>query len=195
MRRSFNFSFWPLNNAGAITRLCLAVLLLANLAAGYFAWRPMGGSPRELREQLDDLRTQLRQRQMVLDRTRLLASKIEAGRGQGDEFLVEDFLPRRLASSTIVAELNDAATKAKVRPKESAAGFEPIEGSDTLSMMQISANYEGAYPDLIQFVNLLDKSQRLLIIESLNATPQQGSALLNVTLKLDTFVREDGPAR
>jgi hypothetical protein len=48
---------------------------------------------------------------------------------------------------------------------------------------------------LIQFVNLLDKSQRLLIIESLNTTPQQGSALLNVTMKLDTFVREDGSAR
>ena len=132
---------------------------------------------------------------MVLDRTRLLASKIEAGRGQGDEFLGKDFLPRRLASSTIVSELNEAASKARVKPKESSAGFEPIEGSDTLSMMQISANYEGAYPDLIQFVNLLDRSQRLLIIESLNATPQQGSPLLNVTLKLDTFVREDGPAQ
>ena len=192
MRRNFDFSVWPLNNAGAITRLCLCVLLVANLAAGYFAWRPIGGSPSELREQLDDLRTQLRQRQMVLERTRLLASKIEAGRGQGDEFLTKDFLPRRLASSTIVSELTEAATKAKVKSKESSAGFEPIEGSDTLSMMQISANYEGAYPDLIQFVNLLDKSQRLLIIESLNATPQQGSPLLNVTLKLDTFVREDG---
>jgi Tfp pilus assembly protein PilO len=195
MRRNFNFSVWPPNNAGAITRLCLSVLLAANLVAGYFVLRPMGGSPAELREQLNDMRTQLRQRQMVLDRTRLLASKIEAGRGQGDEFLAKDFLPRRLASSTIVSELNDAATKAKVKPKESSAGFEPIEGSDSLSMMQISANYEGAYPDLIQFVNLLDKSQRLLIIESLNTTPQQGSALLNVTMKLDTFVREDGSAR
>ena len=49
-----------------------------------------------------------------------------------------------------------------------------MDGSDTLEMMQISANFEGTYPDLIHFVNLLDKSDRLLVIESLNATPQQG---------------------
>ena len=49
----------------------------------------------------------------------------------------------------------------------------PVDGSDTLDMMQISANFEGLYPDLIRFINLFDKSDRLLIIESLNATPQQ----------------------
>jgi hypothetical protein len=59
-------------------------------------------------------------------------------------------------------------------------------------MMQITANFEGLYPDLIHFINLLDKSDRLLIIESLNATPQQSGGRLNVQLKLDTFVREDG---
>jgi Tfp pilus assembly protein PilO len=107
-------------------------------------------------------------------------------------FLDKYFLPRRAAYSTIVFELNEAAVKAKIRPKESAYSTEPIEGSDSLTMMQISANFEGSYPDLIQFVNLIDKSQRLLIIEGLTATPQQGSGLLNVNLKLDAFVREDG---
>ncbi len=63
------------------------------------------------------------------------------------------------------------------------------------SMLQISANFEGTYPDLIHFINLLDKSDRLLIIESLNATPQQSGGRLNVMLKLDTFVQEDGSAQ
>ena len=70
-----------------------------------------------------------------------------------------------------------------------------MEGSDTVEMMQIAANYEGGYQDLIQFVNLLDKSDRLLVVESLNATPQQGGAKLNVMLKLDTFVTEDGASK
>ena len=185
-----NLNVWPPNNAGAIIRLLLGVLLAADLVAGYFVLRPPGGSPQELRNQFDDLRTQLRQRRMLLERTRLLASKIEAGRGQGENFSQKYFLPRRIAYSTIVAELNDAAAKAKVRPKESSFGTEPVEGSDTLSMMQITANFEAKYPDLIQFVNLVDKSNRFLIIEGLSATPQQGSELLNVTLKLDTFASE-----
>jgi len=194
MLRSFNleYSIWPLNNAGAITRLVLAVLLLANLVALYFVLRPPGGSPQELSDQLRDLRGQVSQRQALLDRTRVLASKIEAGRGQGEKFLVQYFLPRRSAYSTILDELSDAAQKSKVRPKESSFGTEPVDGSDNFSLMQISANFEGKYEDVLQFVNLLDKSKRLLIIEGLNATPEQGSNLLNVNVKLDTFVTEGG---
>ena len=58
--------------------------------------------------------------------------------------------------------------------------------------MQITANFEAGYAELIRFVNMVDKSNRLLIMESLNATPQQAGARLNVMLKLDTFVVEDG---
>ncbi len=66
-----------------------------------------------------------------------------------------------------------------------------MEGSDTLDMLQISANFEGTYPDLVHFINLLDKSNRLLIIESLNATPQQSGGRLNVMLKAG-HIREGG---
>jgi hypothetical protein len=59
--------------------------------------------------------------------------------------------------------------------------------------MQITANFEGDYGSLIRFVNLIDKSNRLLIMESLNATPQQGATKLNVMMRLDMYVREDGP--
>ena len=189
-----NFSFWPPNNPGAILRLVVLVLAAANLIAGFLVLRPIGGSAAELRQQSADLRLQLRQRQGALERTRKLVDKIEAGRMEGDEFLGDYFLPRREAYSTLLAELTRAAMEARIKPKESAYAIEPIDGSDTLSMMQISANYEGTYADLMRFVNLVDRSDNLLIVEGLNATPQLGSGLLNVTLKLDTFVREDGPA-
>ena len=91
-----------------------------------------------------------------------------------------------------MAELNDLAGQAKVTAKESANAIEPVDGSDTLDMMQITANYEATYGDLVRFVNLVDKSDRLLVMESLNATPQQGNNKLNVMIKLDTFVVEDG---
>jgi hypothetical protein len=46
----------------------------------------------------------------------------------------------------------------------------------------------------VRFLNLLDRSPRFLIIESLGAAPQQSGqqagARLNVSLKLDAFVRE-----
>jgi len=177
-----------------VIRLGLGVLVAANLAAAYFMVRPIGGSAQELAQQALEMHSQIRQQQGVLDRTRVLVSKIESGRGEGERFMRSFFLPRRPAYSIIVGELNDLASQAKITPRDSAWALEPVEGSDTLDMLQISANFEGTYPDLIHFINLLDKSNRLLIIESLNATPQQSGGRLNVMLKLDTFVQEDGSA-
>ena len=67
---------------------------------------------------------------------------------------------------------------------------EPIEGSDSLSMMTINTSCTGTYANLAKFVNLVDKSNRFLIIESMVAAPQQQGANLNVTLKIDTFIKE-----
>ncbi|MBZ5610208.1 MAG: hypothetical protein LAP38_18250 [Acidobacteriia bacterium] len=190
-----NFKVWPPNNPRALLRLVAGLLLLANVVAAYFVIRPPGGSAEELRRQAAQLNSDLRQRRGVLDRTRALVSKIQTGRGEGDQFMTGYFLPRRSAYSTVMAELNSLAGQAKVTPKESAFAIQPVDGSDTVEMMQIAANYEGGYQDLIHFVNLLDKSDRLLVVESLNATPQQSGTKLNVMLKLDTFVTEDGASK
>ena len=116
------------------------------------------------------MHTDLRQQQSVLNRTRTLVSKIQTGRGEGDQFMTGYFLPRRSAYSIVMAELNDLANAApRLRPRRASFIIEPVEGSDTVEMMQIAANYEGNYQDLIQFVNLIDKSDRLLVVESLNA--------------------------
>lgn len=190
-----SFSVWPPNNPRALIRIGLGVLVAANLVAGYFMVRPPGGSAEELSQQAIEMHSQIRQQQGVLDRTKILVSKIESGRGEGDKFMSSYFLPRRPAFSIIVGELNDLAGQSKITPRDSAWALEPVEGSDTLDMLQISANFEGTYPDLVHFMNLLDKSDRLLIIESLNATPQQSGGRLNVMLKLDTLVQEDGSAQ
>jgi len=195
MPRNFELGVWPPNSPRSIIRLGLGVLLAANLVAGYFMIRPIGGSPADLRRQEQELRTQIQQQQGILGRTKTLAAKIEIGRGEGDKFMNTYFLPRRTAYSTIMSNLNDLANQAKVTAKESSNAIDEVEGSDTLLRMQVTANFEAKFEDLIRFVNLLDKSNRLMIIESLNATPQQGGKLLNVMLKLDTFVREDGSAQ
>jgi Tfp pilus assembly protein PilO len=196
MLRNFSWNVWPPNNAAALLRLGVGLLAAANLVAGYFVLRPMGGSPDELRQQAMEMRLQIRQQQNALDRMRQLGGKVEIGRGEGDKFMTKYFLPRRTAYSVILAELNQVANEAKVTQKEEAYHLEPVEGSDTLQMMQITDNFEASYENLLRFVNMIDKADRLLIMESLNATPQQGGAKLNVMMKLDTFVVvEDGSAQ
>jgi hypothetical protein len=192
MPRNFSLKVGGPSNPRSVIRLVLGLLAAANLVAGYFVLRPLGGSSEELRQQVVEMRIQIRQQQATLERTRLMSGKIEIGRGEGDKFMSKYFLPRRSAYSIVMAELNDLASQAKVTAKESANAIDPVDGSDTLDMMQITANYESTYGDLVRFINMIDKSDRLLVMESLNATPQQGGGKLNVMMKLDTFVVEDG---
>ena len=176
-----------------MARVVLGGLLLANLVAAYAIFQPLGGSAEELDQQLASMQATLQREQAQLQRTRALVSKIEQARSSGDSFLQTYFMDRRTLSSTIVAELHRSAKEAGINKAQHSFTIDPIEGSDTMSMVTVVGNYEGSYGDLLQFVNRLDKSQRFLIIDTMSAAPMQGTGNLSINIKLNTFVREEGP--
>jgi hypothetical protein len=172
-------------------RVILGTLLALNIIAAGLVLFPPGGSADDLERQLATLQSQIAQKRALLERSRLNVAAIEKARGEGDQFLDSYFLTRRIADSTLLAELTSAANKAQMKERDSAQTTEPIEGSDSLSMMTITANFEGTYNNLVNFIGELDRSGQLLIIESMTAAPQQGSNTLTVSLKIDAFVRDD----
>jgi type IV pilus assembly protein PilO len=184
----------PLNlkDPRVLVRAALGVLLLANIVAALIAFKPWGGSAADLAQEQVNLQQQLTSLKARLEKSKALVSKAEHARQDGDAFLSEYTTDRQIAFSTIVAELERVAHEAGIQARPVNYELDPVEGSDALSQMTISAAYEGSYTSLMKFVNLLDKSPRFLIIESLMAAPQQTNAgdLLSVTIKLDTFVRE-----
>jgi Tfp pilus assembly protein PilO len=173
-----------------LLRATIGTLLAANLVAAVMAFKPFGGSADDLRREQEALRAQLARLQARIATSKRLVEKVETARREGDQFLAKYVTDRRTVSSTIQEELNRTAKEAGIKTLPATLDLEAIEGSDTLEMMTISAGYEGSYADLAKFVNLLDKSPRFLIIENMQAAPQQGGQALTVTLKLDTFVRE-----
>ena len=182
------------HNPRLIARIVLGVLVLANMAAALIVFKPWAGSAGDIERRAADLRQQVGQREVTLDRLRGTVNKVQTGRTEGDHFMDGYLLSRRTVSSKLLSDLDRMARTANIRQKEVNFGFEPIEGSDTLSKASIIANYEAAYPDLVHFLNLLDRSPQLLIIDSLTATPQPQGMLLNITMKLNAFVREGGSA-
>ena len=173
-----------------VMRAVIGGLLLLNLVALWLLIAPPGGSAEELEERLMSLRSQIIQKKTMLEQTSKHSSKISQSQQEVQKFEHAHFTNRRIASSTFVSELGKAAKDAGIRPKEHLFLFDEIEGSDDLSMMTITANYEGTYPDLLHFINNLDRSPKFLILDTLSATPQQGTGVLNVTVKLNAFVSE-----
>ncbi|MSV28831.1 MAG: hypothetical protein EXQ52_08800 [Bryobacterales bacterium] len=175
-------------------RAGMGLLLLANVGAALFAFHPWGGSAEDVLRRLEQLRAQSLAQQAALKRSQALVLKIEKGRKEGDQFLAQYTLSRRISFSAIVGELDRVAMDAGIKPKGYTYTMEPVEGSDTLTTLRISADFESPYPNLTRFMNLLDRSPKFLIIESMQATPQQSGPMLNVSLKMDTFLSEEASA-
>ena len=175
-------------------RIVLGALLALNLVAAGLVLFPPGGSADELEREIATLQTQAMQKRALLERSRLNVAAIEKAREEGNQFLDNYFLNRRIADSTLLSELAAAANKAQIKERDSAQTTDYIEGSNSLSMMTITANYEGTYQNLVNFIAELDHSEQLLIIESMSAAPQQGSNILTVSMKIDAFIRDDSAA-
>ncbi|MCU1236300.1 MAG: Fimbrial assembly family protein [Candidatus Solibacter sp.] len=192
MPRNFNLNLAGLKwkDPQVAMRAVLGVLLLANLVAAVIAFKPFGGSADDLRRERNSLQQQLAQLQKTVADTRKQVEKVKIARAEGDEFLAKYFADRRVVTSTIQGELVDIAKQAGVIYQPTTWTPEPIEGSDTLAMMTINAGCQGTYAALSKFVNLVDRSPRFLILESMVAAPQQAGQTLNVTVKIDTFIKE-----
>jgi len=198
MRRSFKVpSFAPgtisvaaLKDPQVRMRTLLGVLLLANFAAAAFAFHVFDDSPEQVARQVLDTRQQTLRQLKKLNESRQLAGKVEKGREEGTHFISTYMTSRRTTYSTIIKELNEKATEAGMKPKDALISIDAIQGSDSLDILTVTAAFEGGYKQLLNFINLLDKSQRFVIIESLAASPQQ-NGFLQVTLKINTFVKED----
>lgn len=174
-----------------VLRALVGILLAANLIAAGILMFPPGGSAEDLERELASLQSQATSKRALVEKTRQHLAAVELGRAEGDQFLGQYFLGRRAATETLLTELGNAAAGSKIKERDRSFSFEPIDGSDSLLMLSITATYEGEYSDLLHFVHEIDKSPSLMIIESLSAAPQTGSKILSIALKLDTFVRED----
>ena len=199
MTRSFKLPRWTpagsslnIKDPRFAVRAAVIVLLAANLVAALIYFKPWGGSAEDLARQRTDLRQELANMQARLARTRSLVDKAGRASTEGNQFLTTYMTDRRTTFSTIYAELERAAKEAGIHPKPSSFEYQQVEGSDNLYQLTISAGYEGTYANLVKFVNLLDKSPRFLIIESLQAAPQSANTgdVLGVSFKMDTFIRE-----
>lgn len=174
-----------------LVRVALGVLLLANIVAAGFAFHWWNDSPKALEAKLSDTRRQLVIERSLVTRSKVMATKVDTARDQAGSFISAYMTPRRNTYSTILGELDRMAAAAGMRSRERSIARDPVEGSASLSMLTVTAGFDGTYPNLLKLMNALDRSQRFLIIERLQASPQSNSPNLQVSIKLNAFVRDD----
>ena len=168
------------------------VLFCLNLVAAAYAFHLFGSSPAQVAQQLQQTQQELSAARARLIMTRQVTGKVQKARGEGDEFLTLYMTPRRTTYSQVYAEIQDAAERSGMKWKEGTfSPPDPVKGSDDLSKLTLSVAFEGPYPNLLKFVNLLDRSKRFLVIDSLTASPLPDGHTLSTLVKIYTFVRDD----
>jgi Tfp pilus assembly protein PilO len=170
--------------------MVLGLLAAFNVIFYFLAVYPLDAREEQRQAFIMGLQQQAAAKTAEVEKLRLIAGKVEQARSEGDSLLQTITLERNTTYSKLVAELVTAASESRVETRESNFDLQPVEGAEQYGAITITANFRGEYANLVQFLNRLDKSEQFLIIESLGATPRSDSTELQITMKIDTFVRD-----
>lgn len=193
MRKNFEEQMRTLK-AAANPRLYLktlaGVLAALNAIALFFYFAPPGGTREELSEQIAQTRRQIAAARGQTTRMKLTAGKVETGSDQATSFETQYFLPKRVAYVGVVSEIQRLAKVSGLDERDAVYTGEPIEGTDDLSLLTATANFQGSYANLMRFLNETDHSPMLLMLDALTAAPQSKSGQINASMRFQAIVRE-----
>lgn len=197
MPRNFEWLFPGTNGVhGARFWLQLtgAVLALLNGIALFFYLDPPGGSRKELAQEGLQVRNQIAVTRAKALRLSSVAAKVQLGSTESTLFELKCFLPKRKAYAAVIAEIQRMAKASGLQERDAVFSEEPIEGSADLSVLSSTANYEGTYPSLMRFLYEADHSPMLLMLENLQAAPQQKNGQIATSIRFQAIVQEEPAA-
>ncbi len=174
-------------------RLVVAgLLLLAIFDAAFWllAVEPAATRTADREAAVAALESQVQQKRESVAQLRESSERVAAARDEGDELLEELTFDRERTFSELLTELGAAATAAGVEMRETNYASEEIAGNESYGMVSVTANFRGRYENLVRLLNRLDRSSDFLIVESLGARPREDTGDLQISMRIDTFVRE-----
>jgi hypothetical protein len=171
-------------------RVVAAALALLNCIALFLYVAPPGGTREDLELESVRVRSQIFGAQSQAAKVQRLASNVLTGSTQVAGFAEKYFLPKRLAYVAVFEEIQRMAKASGIQERDAAYTEEPIEGTADLTLLNITANYEGTNANLMKFLYEADRSPMLLILDALQAAPQQRDNRINTGIKFQAIVRE-----
>lgn len=172
----------------------LALLALCSAALLYLYIAPPGGTRQDLEEQSRQMQRQIASAKKGATRLRMVSTKVQTGSEQGVDFQGKYFLPKRTAYDQVISEIQRMAKESGVQPREGVFSEEPVEGSPDLSILNFTASYQGNYDSLMKFLYQADKSPMLLMLDTLQAAPQQKGQQINTSIRFQAIIREEPSA-
>lgn len=167
----------------------LGALLLVNVAFYLFLNMPRLQALADLTNGRDAVRRSL------MDITRSCQAMQELVNRYDDESVhLDHFYAERLGTQMermthIQQAIRAIATEFRIDPESIDYNTTDVEGSD-LTRFQITIPLVGGYPNLRHFINRVETSQYMAIIDSIElAGSREGGAMLSLTIRISTYFR------
>jgi Tfp pilus assembly protein PilO len=191
MRKNFNpGSLLGVGTGQFKLRLIVVLLLLLNAAGLFLYLDPPGGSQQDLADQDRQIRSQISAVNVQDGRLKMMADRVESGSSQISDFEKHYFLPKRIAYGSVIEELQRLAKISGLQERDAGFSEEPIEGTDDLSLLSTKANFEGTYPSFIRFLYEADRSPMLLMLDSVQAAPEQKNGNISADIRFQAVIQE-----
>jgi Tfp pilus assembly protein PilO len=174
-------------------RIVLAMLALLALDAGvYFGWvRRPAAEPEFDPARLERLTQEVSQLAAEVARLERVREQAPRFRPQLEKFAAERFPAERVVSSRVGAELGAAAEEAGVVLGRASYERAPERNQPDLVRVDITTSVEGAYADLLRYLDELERSPHLYLINELNVDgTQRGQVRLQ--MRVATYFRRSG---
>jgi Tfp pilus assembly protein PilO len=171
-------------------QLTAATLALLNGIVLFLYLDPPGGSRKELTQESQQIRSQIASVRTRAARLRTVVSKVQVGNTESSEFATVYFLPKRTAYERVIEELQRMANASGLQARDAAFTEEPVEGTADLSILNSTAKYEGSYVNLMRFLHEVDHSPMLLMLDDLQAAPEQRGGQIAASIRFQAIVRE-----
>src|ERR1700761_1169473 len=166
-------------------------LALLNGVALFLYLDPPGGSREQLSEEVRQVRNEIAAARARSTHLKTIAGKVQVGSNESSEFEARFFLPKRVAYEDVIAEIQRMSEASGLKERDSVFTEEPIEGTADLSLLNATGNYEGTYENLMRFLHEVDRSPMLLMLDTMQAAPQQHAGQLTTSIRFQAVIREE----
>jgi len=164
----------------------LGVLLLLNLGFYLLFNLPRLRSLQNLEERRNSAARDLRGTQTRCGRMRELLALHDEESKRLDDFYTNVLGSQMDRMTSIQKEVRSIATEFHIDPESIDYNSQEIVGSG-MAQFQITIPLVGGYPNLRQFINRIESSKHLLIVDSVELTgAREGGAMLSLTIKIST---------
>lgn len=169
----------------------LTVLLLADAGLATLSWR-LAATPRTPEQELARQSNQVKFLKGDVDRVEKIRNELSHTVSDFNRF-ENSLLPAGTGYSTVAAEMGELAKKAGLRMQSVSFRQTEIKGRPLLEI-QMEAQVSGDYAGVVKFLNGLQRSQDVYVVDSLAlAAETRGNPNeIRVNLRMRTYFRLEG---